>query len=198
MLRESTWRSRLRQRAECLTLCELTPKESNCDRGHDRGPTEDRFEKEARSSTLNFPGGLPKLTGQSSFLAVWSPAGGFRLAWLLLAVCLLLVSWFSLCFFSEGPGLRRGTKHWLEKRPRKNPPKDRQSGIPKAVKPNSQFLTAGLFSTFWDFGSLHNCHESAGPLVVNGVTDQMVDGRRSPGRQYWGASSCTSSTNHRC
>ena len=36
-----------------------------------------------------------------------------------------------------------------------------------------------------------------GPLVVSVVTDQMVGDRRSPGRQYWGASSCTSSANHR-
>ena len=101
--RESTWRARLRQRAVCLTICELISKESNCDRGHDRGSSEDSFEKEARSSTLNFPVGLPKLSGQSSLLAVQSHSGGFRfgvLAWLLWAVCLFLFSLvFSLFLF---------------------------------------------------------------------------------------------------
>ena len=39
---------------------------------------------------------------------------------------------------------------------------------------------------------------SLGHIVVCVVTDQMVGARRSPGRQYWGSRSCTSSANHRC
>ena len=36
-----------------------------------------------------------------------------------------------------------------------------------------------------------------GRLVVSVVMGQMVGDRRSPGRQHWGASSCTSSAKHR-
>ena len=40
--RESTWRSWLRQRAECVTLSGRTPKEGTCDRGHVGEPSEEK------------------------------------------------------------------------------------------------------------------------------------------------------------
>ena len=102
-----------------------------------------------------------------------------------LGLGLVALGWFSLCFFSEGPGLRRGTKHRLEKKPRKNSPKDRQSGVHEAVKPNSQFPTAGLLSIFWDFtstGLVRSYWRATDPSTLLSRLAVPAGGCRSSGR----------------
>ena len=110
------------------------------------------------------------------------------------------------------PRLSRSTNTWKTRvRSRRTPSLVQKhqlaaefTNYPRPLRKNEQMgavpRTGNVFlSMFWHFGFLASKATSRGLSgCVCIVTDQMVGDRRSPGRQHWEASSCTSSANHRC
>ena len=133
----------------------------------------------------------------------------FALAWLAAPVCSfprpgrgLFLSFFLflLLFLSIGRG-RHVPSLWREGHRVKREGTDRNSSRYWAPTRRTFALSghppASCFDVLGLWLPASEVTKSAGHMVVCVVTGQMVGGRRSPGRQYWGSGPSTSCANHR-